>query len=96
MLVLLEMAQSAMPQKTTTKKKKKKKKKQGQTQNKAHKEFSFQHCINIKRKQLRKYVVKFRKCLSKLRIPSRDLVTYQSRSLARGFIMLKPTKLFGE
>ena len=50
MLALLEMAQSVMP--------KEQQKQQGQTQNKAHKEFSFQHCINIKRKQLRKYVVK--------------------------------------
>ena len=84
MLALLEMAQSAMPQRTT--------KTTGPNTKQGTQRVSIQHCINIKRKQLRKYVVKFRKCLSKLRIPSRVLVMYQSRSVARGFIMLKPIK----
>ena len=83
-LALLEMAQNATPQRTT--------KTTGPNTKQGTQRVSIQHCINIKRKQLRKYVVKFRKCLSKLRIPSLVLVMYQSRSVARGFIMLKPIK----
>ena len=41
MLALLEMAQSAMPQRTT-------KKQHGQTQNKAHKEFSSNIVLTLK------------------------------------------------
>ena len=79
-LALLEMAQSAMPERTT--------KTTGANTKQGSDEFSFQHCINIKRKQLRKYVVKFRKCLSKLRIPSRGLVTYQSEKNKHLFMLV--------